>query len=117
MEAGMSQGWLETEAEVTSCKSFHHPGNLRSGSSPGFYGVCFTYKVDGISHEGATDSPVEMQRGDKFSIRYNPEHPEQNNSLESECERPWFQDWLYVSYAVVLGLLLCALVSRYLLHQ
>jgi len=90
---------------------------MRGQARPGFYAVGFTYKVNGISYEGATNSPVAMQRGDRFSIRYDPEDPEENNSLESECERPWFKDYLYVSYAVLLGLMLYGLVSRYLLHR
>jgi len=113
----MGQGWRDVEAEVTSCGLVRPSAGWRWDSRPGFYAVAFSYEVDGTSYDGATNSPVEMQRGDRFAIRYNPEHPEENNSLESECERPWFRDYLDVSYAIFLGLLLYALVSRYLLHR
>jgi len=114
----MGHRWSEVEAEVTSCGLVRPSAGGRGGGGRlGFYAVVFTYTVNGISYEGATNSPVEMRRHEKFAIRYNPEHPEENNSLESECERPWFRDYLYATYAIFLGLLLYGLVSRYLLHR
>jgi len=54
----MNRGWLETEAEVTSCGSVNACYGMRGQARPGFYAVGFTYKVNGISYEGATNSPV-----------------------------------------------------------
>ena len=47
------------------------------------YIVEFSYQEEGITYTGVLDSPVEVQPGDEFNIRYNPLNPEENNSLGS----------------------------------
>jgi hypothetical protein len=105
--------WREAEAEITSCGRMHYSQSIQ----PPYCAASFTYMVDGVEYTDATNSPVEVQRGGKFMVRYNPEHPEENNSLVSECERPWFKVYLDLSYAVVIGLLLYGIVRTYFLRR
>jgi hypothetical protein len=71
----------------------------------------------GLTYHGGTSSSVAVQRDDKFPIRYNPDHPDQNNSLASVCDRPWFNDYLYVVGALILGATLYGFVNAHLLHR
>lgn len=87
------------------------------GRRGSYYAVSFTYKVDGIAYRDATASMVEVQPNDKFAIRYNPDNPAENNSLASECDRPWFNAYLYLFAAVMIGLLLFHLFARYYGHN
>ena len=86
-------------------------GGRTIGSRSSYYAVGFLYKVDGVAYRDGTVSFVEVQPHDKFAIRYNPEHPDQNNSLESECERPWFNAYLYLFGAIMVGLFLYHLLA------
>lgn len=81
--------WPSTEAEVTEC----HPARLRRGlygnrfSPPPLqldYIVSFSYVVDGKKYTGVLNSTVEVEPGDRFQLRYNPEHPSENNSVCSD---------------------------------
>ena len=109
-------GWPETEAEVISCT--YVPGRgARGGGELAHYVVGFAYKVNGTIYRDNTPSLVEVQPHDKFSIRYNPDHPDQNHSLFSVCDRPWFKDYMYLVGALILGLALYDLVRTHLLHR
>ncbi|MDE3199283.1 MAG: hypothetical protein KGN79_00050 [Acidobacteriota bacterium] len=48
------------------------------------YFVEFNYTVDGVTHSGVTLSMGELESGDYFALYYNPEHPERNNTFDSE---------------------------------
>lgn len=113
----LHHGWPEAEAEVTSCRIVRRSGTYRLDVSVPFYAVGFSYAVNGVTYTDDTNSPVEVQPGDKFSIRYNPEHPEENNSLASECDRPWFRDYTYLTAAVLIGLMVFGLLQRYVFHH
>jgi len=115
LENAIHHGWPETEAEVTSCRYVR--GSYGKGGTPAYYAVGFAYKVDGTIFVGATTSSVEVECHDKFSVRYNPEHPEENNSLASVCDRVWFNEYLYVVGALLLGLILYNFVDRLLRYR
>jgi hypothetical protein len=116
IEIAPHHGWLETKAEVTSCV-YIRASSYRGDGIPAYYAVGFTYRVNGKKYADATASSVEVQLQDKLSIRYNPDHPDQNNSLASVCDRPWFKDYIYVVGTLVLGLTVYGIVSKYLLHH
>jgi hypothetical protein len=107
----LHRDWREVEAEVSDCKfvrAVHGSGS--TVGEPAYYAVNFTYQVNGTTYHGDLSSPVEVRRGDKFSVLYNPERPAENNSLTSECERRWFKDYIYVVGAVILGLIVFDIV-------
>jgi hypothetical protein len=106
------RGWAETEAEVRSCKLLHYRTYAmlpsKSGSMPlSGYAVTFTYRVNGKTYDGITISPDEVQERDGFKIRYNPLHPEENNTLDSEIS--WIDGFMKY-YDVLLILAVLALV-------
>jgi len=84
------RGWVEVEAEVRDCTPIHKgPFSTLSlyksaTATFGGYVVGFTYVVQGKEYEGITNSTVEVQKHDKFAIRYNLKHPEENNTFDSE---------------------------------
>jgi hypothetical protein len=47
---------------------------------PAHYDVTFTYTGDGKSYDGGLESPVEVHKHDTLHTRYNPKHPERNNT-------------------------------------
>jgi hypothetical protein len=80
-------GWHTAPAKVTACRpvrkyqyyTTHYPSfPILTG-----YIVEFSYVVNGRTFTGVLDSPVEVQPGDTFDIRYNPANPQENNSLGS----------------------------------
>jgi hypothetical protein len=96
--------WPEVEAEVQDCRfirAVRHSG--ASIGQPAYYAVGFTYQVKGITYKGVLNSPVEVQPHDKFPLRYNPEHPEQNNSLASKYESGWLKYYPYIFAALLIG--------------
>lgn len=112
--------WLETEAVVVDCtfarQSYEFEGGGMDTDLP-HYAVGFTYNVNGTTYTGELSSPVQVQPGDKFLLRYNPNDPNENNSLESELARPWFKEYSYLFAALIVGLMLYGLVRQYLLHR
>jgi hypothetical protein len=112
--------WLETQAEVTDCtfvRQSYQIDGAGMDTDLAHYAVGFTYVVNGTTYEGDLSSPVEVQPHDTFAIRYNPDHPEENNSPDSEFDRPWFKDYTYLVAAVLLGLFLLDLARRHLFHS
>jgi hypothetical protein len=112
--------WAETEAEVTDCtfarlRAYVDGGGVEDQLA--HYAVGFRYDVAGVTYKGVLSSPVEVQPQDTFSIRYNPAHPEQNNSIASELDRPWFKEYTFLFGAAIVGIMLYDLVRRYLLHR
>lgn len=111
--------WLEVEAEVTDCtyaRASVYPSADGVDEQLAHYTVGFTYKVNGTAYDGVLSSPVQVEPHDTFLLRYNPDNPAENNSLESELDRPWFTVYLCVFGAVVIGAIVYNLVHRYLSH-
>lgn len=99
--------WPETTAEVQICH--YHPSPERLGDPP-YYGVNFTYTVDGKQYNGGLESEAAVQPGDKFSIRYNPTHPERNSSEP-------YGDWEKYYDAVFVLVLAGFILWFYLTHK
>jgi hypothetical protein len=80
------RGWVDVEAEVSDCTLIrNYIATPRDAWKPlGGYVVGFSYEVNGKSYEGILDSPDKVAMGDKFTIRYDPRHPEKNNTFDSE---------------------------------
>jgi hypothetical protein len=74
----------------------------------GGYAVTFTYAVNGKTYDGIAISPDKFEENDTFVIRYNPDHPEENNSFESEFS--WIDGFMSY-YAAFLFLAFLALVA------
>jgi hypothetical protein len=95
--------WVETQAEVHDCTAVRShfttspDTSVARGLAP--YVVGFTYVVEGKSYEGILNSPDEVQEGDRFAIRYDPRHPEKNNTFDSET------NWT-VTYTKIIGVLM-----------
>ena len=110
--------WPSTQAEVTDCKRMRVPQRFYGDSYPlpeppliRGYAVGFRYSVDGKSYTGILDSPVEVEAGDRFQLRYNPNHPNENNSLCSENS----PSMMYAKLAnVVLAILAVAFLLAFL---
>ncbi|RSL16846.1 hypothetical protein EDE15_2371 [Edaphobacter aggregans] len=104
IEHALHHDWLEIEAEVCDCRFIRAKiGSRSSVGEAAHYAVGFKYEVNGITYQGVLSSPVEVRAHDKFSIRYNPEYPEENNSLASECDRGWFRYYIYILATLVIG--------------
>jgi hypothetical protein len=111
------RGWKKIEAQVRDCTLVPpstYPSRYDGWNRIGGYAVSFTYVVNGKAYPGMLNSPVEVQAHDRFLIRYNPRHPEENNSLGSE--NSWVT--LYTTLAsAVLVLLMLFLLFKYLLFR
>jgi hypothetical protein len=103
IDNAIHHGWREIEAEVTDCRFVRVPN--RTGGFPSYFAVGFKYKVNGVTYRGSQNSSVEVMRGDKFIVLYNPERPEENNSVGSMSERWWFKDYIWIVGALLLGLI------------
>ena len=87
--------WVQGNAEVIACST---PVSRRYSpylnDTEGTFGVLpyivtFRYTVNGKSYEGILNSPDEVEKGDKFIIRYDPRHPQKNNTFDSQT------NWTY----------------------
>jgi hypothetical protein len=111
--------WLETEAEVTDCTFARQSYEIDAAGMDtdlAHYVVTFTYKVNGTTYSGVLSSPAEVQPHDTFAIHYNPADPKENNSLESELDRPWFKEYTWLVGALIVAAMLFDLVRRYFPH-
>lgn len=76
------RNWPQVDAEVMSCK-YHNPELLYIPEGPAeapYYTVAFDYVVNGQTYTGGLLSEVEVQKGDKFPIRYDPKDPGHNSA-------------------------------------
>jgi hypothetical protein len=83
----LHRGWTTVKAEVSDysiIKRGYYSRYSSGGGGLGGYAVGFTYRVEGKSYEGCHISPDKVESGERFDIRYNTQHPEQNNGFESE---------------------------------
>jgi hypothetical protein len=112
--------WVETQAEVTDCTYARFSARLDGAGLDddlAHYAVGFSYQVGGTSYKGVLSSPVEVQPHDTFAIRYNPTDPQENNSIESELDRPWFKEYTFLFAAAILGIMIYGFVQQHLLHH
>jgi hypothetical protein len=102
------RGWLETEARVTSCKPamprYPFPRQTGTPIMIGGWAVGFVYDVDGRPYDGIALSKDKLEKGDRFAIRFNPERPEENNSLATKLD--WIDGTIMGVYDIFLLLLL-----------
>jgi len=106
------RGWPDAEAEVVTCKAIRiaDPYLAYRDAAPrlGGWGITFNYIVNGKTYAGVFNSRDEVPAGEKFSIRFNPQQPEQNNTIDSELG--WLNDTVVRAYDVLLIVLLFALI-------
>jgi len=100
------RNWAEVEAEVRECTPIY-PSSYTphwQGTLPKFVGyvVTFSYVVNDKKYEGITNLPNEVKLHDRLAIRYNPRHPGENNTFDSETN--WATT--YSKYFTVIGILL-----------
>jgi hypothetical protein len=109
------RGWSEAEAEVVSCHASRTvrlwAGEKYPAMTPtvGAWAVAFKYTANGKEYDGFSVSPVRVEKGDRFSLRYNPENPQENNTIDSETEP--FNEGLFWVWDAFLLLVLLAFVA------
>ena len=109
--------WLETEAEVNDCtfaRQSYQIDGAGMDTDLAHYVVTFSYHVDGTAYAGELSSPVQVEAGDKFLLHYNPADPKENNSLESELDRPWYKEYTFLFGALIVGLMLYGFIHQHL---
>ena len=101
-----SDGWIETEATIISCKQTS-VSSLQASVVPsdGFYvppdyTVTFRYTVDQRSFTGKYATHSEQEIGSTLTIAYNSLKPEQNTGTDLS-QRPWIR---IVAWALGAGL-------------
>lgn len=109
------RGWIETDARIESCNKMEVQGG--GGTAlPGWggYAVVLSYQVDERRYEAETISMYEAQVNNTIRIRYNPGHPEQNNSFGSETRwaSPAVKIGTFLMVFVLLGLLIAGILMR-----
>jgi hypothetical protein len=114
--------WPQTEAEVTDCRRVHGDTRRWDGGGPDpqlpHYTVGFAYTVGGARYTGVLSSTVQVEPRDTFPIRYNPDHPDQNNSLASEIDHSVvFRDYTWAMGALILGIMVVDFVRRNFFHS
>jgi hypothetical protein len=105
------RGWKETDARIEDCTimpTHVHYGRSWDTQGIGGYAVGLSYVVDGKLFEAETISPVKVQIHETIKIRYNPAHPEQNNSFGSETN--WAPTAVWIEFVLVALLLLTLVV-------
>src|SRR6185437_3712058 len=112
--------WPSTEAEVTECTSVRHPRYFGSGYYVDYplqnrYVVSFSYSVDGKSYTGVLGSPVEVKPGDRFALRYNPDQPNENNSVCSDNSPSSILTPVITAILAILFIVLL-IIERFFMH-
>ena len=119
LRSDLPHHWLQTEAEVTGCtfarQSYEFDG-AGMDTDLAHYVVSFTYNVNGTAYSGELSSPVQVEPGDTFALRYNPADPKENNSLESEFDRPWYKEYTWLVGGLIVAAALADVVHRYFPH-
>ncbi len=84
------EGWIATEATVTTCRY-----QARALSALAFgvrlgeaFRIGFSYYAHGQLYEGQFDSSVAIPQNERIPIAYNPLHPEQNNRVLTTPDIP-----------------------------
>jgi hypothetical protein len=104
------RGWLETDARVEQCGAMQ----VQDFGSIGGYAAVLSYEVDGKRYEAEVVSLFQVERGETVKIRYNPRHPEQNNSIGSQTNgaSPAFRIGTILMVLVLLGLPAAGIMMR-----
>ncbi len=74
--------WLETQAEVTGCRyEFARLNTLTFGIPPrnNRFLISFSYYAHAKSYHDEFASPVALDKGEKFTVCYNPRQPAENS--------------------------------------
>ena len=73
--------WLETQAEVVTCKYESGAGQVLAFGIPTskHFLITFTYYAHAKAYTDQFSSPTYIEQGKTFSISYNPLAPEQNS--------------------------------------
>jgi hypothetical protein len=99
--------WLETMASVTSCTyEFGATKALAFGiPEDNHFLIGFSYHAHGKDFTGEFRSPVALEQGHLFSIRYNPLAPQQNTKTATlpTVRTPFFA--IGIAGSVILSLL------------
>lgn len=74
-------GWIATNATVVSCKyQFAGMNTLLMGVQTGKkYRIAFDYVAHGRTYSDEFESAVAIAQNEKFSVRYNPLAPQEND--------------------------------------
>lgn len=98
--------WPETTARVTSCKyRFSRMNTLTLGIplDKNRFLIGFSYYAHGKSYTGEFTAPTYMEQGTRFSIGYNPLHPEENTKSQAQGSTPLFA--IGIAGSIVLSLI------------
>jgi hypothetical protein len=108
------RGWVQGEAEVLACSTSvsrrYVPTRPFGAIGVLPYVVTFQYVVNGNRYEGVLNSPDEVEKGDTFAIRYDPSHPENNNTFDSET------NWTY-TYTKIFSIVMILLMAILFIHS
>jgi hypothetical protein len=74
----------------------------------GGWAVIFTYLVDGKTYDGILLSSEEVEEHGQFMIRYNPDCPTENNTLETKLDL--IDGFVVGAYDIFLALILVSLM-------
>lgn len=105
------RGWLEAEAEVTSCIAVpqrHYYSRFGTTNLSG-WAVGFTYVVNGKPYDGILVSRDKIEKHERFAIRYNPDQPAENDSLETKLD--WIDGFVVGAYDLFLALVVVSLIA------
>jgi hypothetical protein len=110
----VSVPWLETKAEVTACRyEFARMNTLFIGISAetNHFIVSFSYYAHAKTFSDEFTSPVAMEKGETFSVLYNPLNPQQNSRSEAAptSRTPLFA--LGIAGSLVISFLYLAMMS------
>ena len=77
--------WLETQAEVVTCRYESGAGQLLAFGIPTskHFLITFTYYAHGKTYTDEFASPTYLEQGATFPITYNPLAPQQNSKSAS----------------------------------
>jgi len=93
--------WLETTAAIYTCGWQDTPWYyLGSGN----YIIVFSYKVNGDHYSGEYSDVVPATEGSQFSLRYNPDNPEENEKSAAMNRQRWLIAVASVVLAVALAI-------------
>jgi hypothetical protein len=84
------EGWIATEATVTSCRfQFARMNTFTLGIQTGEkFRIGFDYYAHGRLYSDEFQSPVAVPQNERIPISYNPLHPEQNSRTSGPNASP-----------------------------
>jgi hypothetical protein len=109
-----SPAWMETQAQVTACHyEFARLNVLTLGyaSDTKHFSIYFTYYAHGKTFGSELNSSVAMEKGQKFSIFYNPLNPQQNSVSNSGSCSGWQISALGIAGSIVISLIYLSMMQ------